>query len=310
MKSSIINNAQIQLDPSRDTYGSRVALAFGNENGSCPFYVRKECYHCDIGEGEGEFTSEMNIDRLNFLKSYFGETLLNVNHLVIFNSGSTLNQREMSRNTLGKILDYASSLEDCKVVSLDSREMYVTKKSLDYFVGFLREDQQLRVILGVESQNDEVRIGKLNKRMTKQGIEKVFSVAGKYEGKVGIDINIVFQPPKLTGGEAIQEVVATLQYGLELGKQYGVQVDFNFHPYYPSKKSSNMYPNHLRADLQDVKEALTRMKAEIRGSFAQIYVGWDDEGHDQQLIVSDRELDESFVVFDKFNITQDIKDLE
>jgi radical SAM enzyme (TIGR01210 family) len=301
------------FEPVEDAYGSRLALVFGNEfaKGECPFYTAKQCNHCDIGAGEGkQFDSEMNLERLGFFQKQYDGVLRGIEHLVIYNSGSTLNKREMSRETLGIVLDYASSLEKCKVVSLDSREMYVTKDSLDYVASSLREDQQARVILGVESQSDEVRIGKLNKKMTKQGIERAFSVVGQYNGKVAVDVNIVFQPPELSGEDAIAEAVQTLKYGLELGEQYGVPVDFNFHPYYQSEKSKGMFPDHPRADLQDAKEALRRMKAEIGNRDTKIFVGWQDEEHDQQSVLRERELDEETVVLNSFNVTQDVQYLD
>jgi hypothetical protein len=311
----VIPDASILFDPVRDTYGSRLALVFGNEfkGGKCLFYTAKQCHHCDIGAGEGtQFTSEMNRLRLNFFKQQYRNVLGNVKHLIVYNSGSTLNKAEMSRQTLKYIVVYASSLDNCKIVSFDSREMYITEDSLGYVVEKLREDQQARIILGVESQNDEVRIGKLNKRMKKEKIEKAFEVAGKYKGKVGIDINIVFQPPELVGEEAIREAVETLRYGLDLGDRYSVPVDFNFHPYYPSKRSRAMYPNHPRANLQDFKEALRRMKAEIeaRGSDAKIFIGWQDEEHDQQQEIREVELEQEMEKFDRFNVTQDVRFLE
>src|SRR3989344_6473673 len=305
----------ILFDPVRYSYGSRLALVFGNEfkGGECPFYTAKQCYHCYIGAGEGtQFTTKMNRERLDFFRQHYGDVLGNAGHLVVYNSGSTLNKAEMSRETLEHIAECASCLDRCKIVSFDSREMYITKDSLDYVVNKLRGDQQARAILGVESQSDEVRIGKLNKRMKKEGIERAFEVVGKYDGKVGIDVNIVFQPPELIGEEAIREAVETLRYGLDLGERYRVPVDFNFHPYYPSKRSRAMYPDHSRANLEDSKEALRRMKLEIeaRSSNAKIFIGWQDEEHDQQQEMRGAELEQGMGKFDRFNVTQDVRFLE
>ena len=307
-----INNADIQLGVAYGPDGKRVALAIGNENCSCPFYLRGDCHHCDIGEGEGLFTPDMNLERLEWLKDYFKDDLQDAEHLLVYNSGSVLDQREMSRRTLGTILGYISSLDKCKVVSLDSREMYVTKDSLDYVVKSLREDQQARIILGIESQNDEIRIGKLNKRMTKGGIERLFSNVGEYNGEVGIDVNIVFQPPELTGEEAIQEVVETMKYGLELSEQYGVPVDFNFHPYYQSERSGKMFPDHPRANLRDAKEALGRMKMilEEKASNSKIFIGWQDEEHDQEQDVKVRELERELERYNQINVSQNVRFLE
>ena len=315
MSNPISPNKSTLFEPVKDTYGSRLALVFGNEfkGGECPFYTAKQCHHCDIGAGEGtQFTTRMNRERLEFFRQHYGDVLGNAGHLVVYNSGSTLNKAEMSRETLEHIAEYASCLDRCKIVSFDSREMYVTKDSLDYVVKRLRGDQQARAILGVESQSDEVRIGKLNKRMEKKGIERAFEVAGKYNGKVGIDVNIVFQPPELIGENAIREAVETLRYGLDLGEKYKVPVDFNFHPYYPSRRSRAMYPNHPRANLEYSKEALRRMKAEIeaRGSDSKIFIGWQDEEHDQQQETRGVELEQGMEKFDRFNVTQDVRFLE
>ncbi len=307
-----IPDEAILFQPVRDTYGNRLALVFGNEfsKGECPFYTANQCYHCDIGAGEGtQFTTEMNRERLVFFRKHYVNILENIEHLVIYNSGSTLNQAEMSRETLGEIVGYAASLERCKVISLDSREMYITKDTLDYIVERLREDQQARVILGIESQNDEVRIKKLNKMMRRENIERAFAVIGKYDGRMGIDVNIVFQPPELVSEEAIVEAVETLRYGLDLADEYRVLIDFNFHPYYPSKRSLTLYPSHPRANLDDTKEALRRMKdkIEFRKSAAKIFVGWQDEEHDQEQHLRGVELEEGMQKVDQFNVTQDVK---
>ena len=311
MDNPAIPEASMLFEPVKDVYGSRLALVFGNENkeGLCPFYKAKQCNHCDYGAGEGvQFTTEMNVDRLEFFKTHYKDNLEGIEHLIIYNSGSILNKKEMSKETLGTILDYASFLESCKVISLDSREMYVTEDTLDYIVDNLRKDQQVRVILGIESQDDMIRIGKLNKQMTKEKIERAFEVVGKYNGKVGVDVNIVFQPPELSGEEAVKEAVDTLKYGLEQGEKYNVPVDFNFHPFYQSAKSKAVFPQHKGANLEDGMKALVEMKKEVdaRASNSKLFVGWQDEGHDQE---QSGETDKEIELFSRFNVKQDIAGL-
>ena len=311
----VIPDESILFKPVRDTYGRRLALVFGNEfsKGECPFYTAKQCHHCDIGAGEGtQFNTEMNKERLDFFKQHYRDVLHDIEHLVLYNSGSTLNRRELSSETLADVLSYASSLDKCKVISLDSREMYVTDDSLDHVVNHLREDQQARVILGIESQVDDVRIGKLNKRMTKQGIERAFATVGRYSGRIGIDVNIVFQPPELIGEEAIREAVETVKYSLDLAEKYNIPVDFNYHPFYQTKRSRAMFPNHPRANLQDAKKALVEVTKEIkaRGGKAKIFIGWQDEEHDQEQDVRVAELEKESEKFDQFNISQDVRFLQ
>lgn len=309
MSNPVIPDASILFEPAKDTYGTRLALVFGNENkeGKCPY--TNQCYHCDIGAGEGtQFTHEMNRERLDFFREQYGNILDGVEHLIIYNSGSTLNRKEMSQETLRGILDYASSLQKCKVISLDSREMFITKTSLDYFVDNLREDQQARVILGIETQDDELRIGNLNKRMTKQRIERAFEIFGQYSGKVGIDVNIVFQVPGIVGEDAIEEAIKTAEYSLNLAEKYDVSVDFNFHAYYPSTKSIVRFPNHPRSIIKDEIEAIRRIKRLIteRGTSGKIFLGTYDEKHDQEPHLRKLEDIKYKQMFNEFNVTQDV----
>ncbi|MBS3175858.1 hypothetical protein J4457_01335 [Candidatus Woesearchaeota archaeon] len=309
-ENSIIPDTSTLFTPMRDIYGNRLALVFGNESkgGECPFFTAKQCYHCDIGTGEGtQFTPDMNEQRLKFFKRYYSAVPPTIDHLVIYNSGSTLNEREMSRGTLGMIVDYVASLQKCGIVSLDSREMFVTADALEYVVNKLRTDQQMRVILGIESQSDGIRMGKLNKKMTRKGIEGAFKVVSNYTERAGMDINVVFQPPELVGEEAIREAVETVRYSLDLAEKYSVSVDFNYHPFYQTKRSRAMYPGHPRANLEDAKKALVEMTKEIetKGGKSKIFIGWQDEQHDQEQHKREAELARELELFDQFNVKQD-----
>ncbi len=311
----IVPEESLLFEPVKDAYGLRLALVFGNEfkGGQCPFYLTGNCNHCVIGAGEGaQFTSEMNEGRLEFFRNYYKSILSHVNHLVIYNSGSTLNEKEMSRETLGKILDYAASLEGCMVISLDSRELFITENNVGFVLKKIREDQKIKIILGIETQNDEIRTQNLNKAMTKKGIELAFRTVGNYNDRAGITLNIIFQPPELKGKSAIMDAAKTLKYGLELSEKYNVCTDFNFHPFYPTEKSAVKFPNHKRADLNDAKKALMLMKEEIdkRKSNSKIFIGCHDEGHDIEHGKRAEELERNKSAFDRFNACQDISCLK
>ena len=84
----------------RDVYGWRLALVFGNEakDGICPYYRAGRCHHCDIGAGEGRaFDTASNAARLRWFEASYAERWPELAHLVVYNSGSTLNPAELSR---------------------------------------------------------------------------------------------------------------------------------------------------------------------------------------------------------------------
>lgn len=299
---------ELLFDPVRDSYGTRLAISFGNENreGSCPFYGH-QCFHCDIGKGEGRFDISLNQDRLLYFGAHYGNALRNVEHLMVYNSGSALNSNELSDETLRHILNYAKSLENCKVISLDTREMYITKDKLDFLTANLREDQQPRAILGLESQSDHIRIRLLRKMMPKDSVAKAFEMLSRCRFKVGIDVNILFQPPGAIGQAAIAEAIETVSYLLELNAEYNVPLDINFHPYYPSRIGISKFPNHPRANVVDAVTALMHISNMLRRNSpdSQLFIGWQDEGYDTE---QERRADELRVwmgKFNRFNISQD-----
>ena len=297
-----------------DGYGRRLALVFGNEfsDGQCPFY-QSQCNHCDIGAGEGiQFNYELNRQRLKFFQDYYADVLPDIVHLVIYNSGSTLNKLEMSTETLFHIAQYAASLEKCQIVSWDSRENYIKQKNLDIIVNNLRQDQQIKIILGIESQDETIRMVNLKKLMSKEAIEQSFAIASTYKTRVGMEFNIVFQPPEIVGQAAITEAVKTVNYGLNLSKTYQVPIDFNFHAYYPSQKSQAIFPDHPRAKVEDAIQALLFMKQAIaeQNSSAKIFIGWQDEDHDREQHKRESELQQYLDIFNQFNIKQNIAILQ
>jgi hypothetical protein len=298
----------LRFEAVQDRYGTRLALVFGNEapGGVCPFYSR-QCYHCDIGSGEGaRFDTAMNAGRLIFFRRHYASVLPKVAHLVLYNSGSVLNPRELAEGSLHGILEYAAALANCRVISLDSREAHINRMHLDRVLGCLRPDQQPRPILGLETQSDEVRLGALNKRMTRRAVEAAFRAVGHYEGRVGLDINIVFGLPPLQGRAAVAEAEATARFGLELAARHGVPVDFNFHPYYPSRIAREHFPDHPRADLGAALEAVTRIREVIlqTGRPSMLFIGLQDEWHDREPWVRRAELARYADLFHRFNITQ------
>ena len=305
---SAIPAEALLFEPVEDSYGTRLALVFGSEarGGRCPFYER-QCYHCDIGAGEGaQFDTAVNCQRLDFFRQHYAPVLSRVAHLVIYNSGSVLNQREFSSSTLRSILEWSATLPQCRVVSLDSREAFVTKAALDTVLQHLRPDQKPRPILGLETQDDRVRLELLNKSMTRDTVEKAFQIVGQYRGRVGLDINIVFGLPPFQGAPAVVEAGATARFALKLAARYDVPLDFNLHPYYPSRLSRKHFPDHPRADLAAAQDAVAHIQEVIRqsGRRSSLFVGLHDEAHDQEPPARQADLARYRQWFRRWNATQ------
>ncbi|PKL46587.1 MAG: hypothetical protein CVV42_15880 [Candidatus Riflebacteria bacterium HGW-Riflebacteria-2] len=302
------------FDPVASPRGLRLALVFGNESptGRCPFY-NVQCIHCDLGAGEGvSFTPEMNRGRLAFIKEHFKNVLPEICHLVIYNYGSTLNDSELSKETRHRILEFAASLASVKRISFDSREQFVTAERVNDMIAALRPDQSMSITLGFESQSEEVRIGHLKKSITREEVDAVFVALSGHNGRTAVEMNVLFQPPGITGNEAIIEAVATIEYGIQMMKKHGVLVDFNFHPYYPSIKGTKFFPDHPRAMMEHAIRSLFMIIRMIKQQSpeSRIFVGWNDEGHDLQPTVKKMKQLLYSPAFAAFNVSQNEDDLQ
>ena len=300
--------------PTRDRYGVRLALVFGNHasGGQCVYYAAGNCHHCDIGGGEGAaFTSELNRQRLIWFREHYGDVLSEVVHLVLYNSGSFLNPREMPTVLLDEILDWARSLPALKVLSLETRESMVTDASVRRVVDALGHDRTVRIILGLETSNDYLRNEILAKAMPKEAVRKAVAAIGVATAelgcqRIGLTFNILVGGPGTTPLNATDDALSTAQYALDCGRDANVAVDLNLHPYYRSVRGQLQFPTHFGC----TPPMLARVAAEIAQRTVSVmppcvlFLGTNDEGHDGSSVLSRWCIDAIRKTFEEFNHSQ------
>jgi len=311
-----IPSSSILFRPVYDVHGLRLALVLGNQapRGICPYAQAQRCHHCDIGLGEGvRFSTQMNLRRLDWFETYYASILPNVCHLVIYNSGSTLNPAELALEVWEAIFALVQSSSNLKIVSVDSREAFVQHDILVRLVSLLGRGYELRIILGVESANDRIRNKLLDKQMSRQAIDAAAKaltvVSTKVENNtlsdaatLGFSVNILVGGPGTTAYTAVNDAVATAAYGVRLAESYNLSLDLNLHPYYPSQRGRARFPAHPRPLPKVVCDAACTI-AEQFGDKAVIFLGWQDEGHDQEPTRRAVELSTLGKAVDHFNKT-------
>jgi hypothetical protein len=307
--------AQMLFEPVRDRYGLRLALVFGNQapGGICPYYAGELCHHCDIGAGEGRALDlTTNRLRLDWFRDYYRRQLESIRHFVVYNSGSVLNPREMLPELLEDILGFARSLPAVRVVSLDSREAYITPKSLRRILSVAGEEKTVRPILGLESSDDRIRNEILQKAMPRTAIMRVFrdlaTIAAEFgANRIGLDINIVIGGPGTTALTAIDDALRTAEFALSAGLLHGVTVDLNLHPYYSGARGVTRFPDHRRCSFEPTARAAARIALAVKsaGANSVIFIGWQDEAHDLEPDQRSFDLKQARSAFDRFNQTND-----
>jgi hypothetical protein len=298
----------------RDRYGWRLALVFGNHapGGRCPYYPRA-CFHCDIGAGEGTaFDQAANRSRLDWFRDHYRFNLDLITHLVLYNSGSILNPREMPPDLLDEILRFVRSLSAVRIISFDSREAYIRSGALKRMVSVLGQRIVLRPILGIETADDLLRDSVLQKAMPRVEIDRVYhdlSALAREVGqdRIGLDVNIVIAGPGTFPETAVEDAVRTAQYALELGARRRVKVDLNLHPYYRGTRGAVRFPDHPRCSLATAARAVLAIVALVQSMAADtsLFIGWHDEGHDEERSQRDRDLERGRAAFERFNQTND-----
>jgi len=303
------------FEPRRDRYGWRLALVFGNHapGGLCPYYAGTRCHHCDIGAGEGAaFDHVTNRERLAWFRAYYQPHFASISHLVLYNSGSVLNPREMPPELLDEIVAFARSFPAVGVVSLDSREAYIRPETLRRILLVLGAGFLVRPILGLETADDRIRNEVLEKGMPRAAIARVFrdlrGLAAEFgPERIGLDVNIVIAGPGTTDETAVDDAVMTAHFALVLGAQHVVKVDLNLHPYYPGSRGSFRFPDHRRCSLATTVRAVSRIVDLVRSmeTDCSVFIGWQDEGHDRERHQRHLEIIRARGAFDRFNQTND-----
>jgi len=290
---SITPHPKSLFRPVYDRRGLRLAIVLGNEapSGICPYAARNNCHHCDIGRGEGRrFDAAMNLARLRWLQKHYSSIWPRVAHLVVYNSGSVLNRLELAPEILTAVLDFARSLPELRLVSVESREAFVTPEVVSRLTADLGAGREVRVIVGIESADDTIRNKLLRKQMPRVAIERAVRAIstvrrvvvsnGNQAALPGLATNVIVGGPGTTLGSIVRDAVETSMYSLMMAQAYDLPLDLNLHPYYPSKRSTARFPDHSRPSLQALVEAVCSVAQSV-GNNAPVFVGLEDEGHDQ-----------------------------
>ncbi len=306
---------RLLFPPTHDRYGVRLALVFGNQapGGRCPYYAAGQCRYCDIGAGEGAAaTSESNRQRLSWFQEHYRRVLPEVVHLVLYNSGSLLNPREMPVDVLDEVLVWARSLPALRMVSLETRESAASELSVRRAADALGPGRMMRVILGLETSDDHRREELLAKRMPRTAVRRVVRAIGSVVAdlgteRVGLTFNILVGGPGTTSRTAVDDALATADFALEFGRAANLSVDLNLHPYYRSARGRSHFPDQPHCSPQTVARVARAIAERITGRVppAALFIGSEDEGNDQDLVPLDKCAEVVRDSFAKFNQSQD-----
>jgi hypothetical protein len=198
------------------------------------------------------------------------------------------------------------------MVSVESRESFITEVSVRHVADALGPGCMARVILGLETADDRLREQVLSKRMSRaainRAVEAIASVAAALgPERIGLTFNILVGGPGTTSQTAVDDAMATANFALEAGRAANVSVDLNLHPYYQGPRGRSHFPAHPRCSPQTVAKVASVLAETIaRGDpSAALFIGVEDEGHDPDMVSLSWRAVGVCEAFAKFNQSQD-----
>ena len=124
----------------------------------------------------------------------------------IFNSGSFLDNTEISEKVRTKILkDLSKKVEK---ISFESRPEYITKESIKKIKNIL-DEQIIEIGIGLETSDDKIRKNNINKGFSFKDYKKAVDILK--ENNVKIKTYILIKPPFLTEKESIGDAINTVK---------------------------------------------------------------------------------------------------
>ena len=248
--------------------------------------------HCDIGAGEGVSIRSRNRTAAGSrgLPDHYRTILDSISHLVLYNSGSVLNPREMPPDFLDEIFTFArSSAGRSRPFARLARGFYQATESLRRILAVAGERITVRPILGIESSDDRIRNEILRKAMPRATIIRVFRDLGAARSRV-------WRGPHRTRREYRHRrarnherdlpwpmPLGRLSFALQAGAEHGVHSRPESAPvlYWRaraarfSRITAVLDRNNRCRGFGIAQLAVQSVRAQTN-----VFIGWQDEGHD------------------------------
>ncbi len=170
----------------------------------------------------------------------------------------------------------------------------------------------VRVILGLETADDDRREGLLAKRMSRSAVQRAFKAIGSAAvdlgtERIGATFNILVGGPGTTLQTAVDDALTTADFALETGRVADISVDLNLHPYYRSARGRSHFPAHPSCPAQTVARVASAIAERIAHHLppTALFIGTEDEGNNRDPVLIDGRAEAVCGAFATFNQSQD-----
>ena len=134
--------------------------------------------------------------------------------IVLYNSGSFLDERQIPLEAKTEILTILSKDENIKKIIIESRPEFIREDFVKELVEIVK-NKRLEVGIGLESVTDFIREKCINKGFSLKDYEGALNILKKYD--IRVLTYVLLKPPFLNEWEAIIEAEKTIRYAFQAG---------------------------------------------------------------------------------------------
>ena len=135
--------------------------------------------------------------------------------LKIFNSGSFLDPKEISKTVMREILSMAKQCENIKEIAVESRPEFINEDIIQEMKRSIREEQFIEVGIGLETWNDTIRQEFINKGFLLSDFTEAHRVL--QSAGVGTKVYLFLKPLFLNENIAIGDLIKSINHLYEMG---------------------------------------------------------------------------------------------
>jgi hypothetical protein len=202
------------------------------------------------------------------------ESILEVD---VYNSGNFLNEAEIPAAAQLAIVARIAQEEAVRVLLVESRPEYITAESLSRLAKSIARPQSpaLEIGIGLESANDSIREGYLQKGISRKAFER--SVNLLREAGADLLAYVMLKAMPMSDQDALHDVVSTTEFVHETASRYGVRARIALQPTFVVPGTGLavdfLAGRYVPPSLRLVVEAVHRL-----APFGDLVVGLWDEG--------------------------------
>jgi archaeosine synthase beta-subunit len=194
-------------------HGRRTFL--GKEDLVVSFFTEKcqyKCSFCDLGSksSQAPVTESNLVKQIHWLFDQYQDYCTSIQQLSIGNEGSILDQNRFYGAAMDYLIERSREISSLEWVSFESRPEYIKDKYLQKLKRLLYP-ANIDVTVGFETQEETIRNGILNKRISRKQLEKKIALLGSMD--IRLTSYVMLKPsPFMSEEEGILEAKRTIEY--------------------------------------------------------------------------------------------------